>query len=147
MTDATFIPGFKCSVPKCVAGLFSSNACLLRHEREAHGQHGHGYRPFLCDYPPCERSRPGHGFSRMYNVTDHMRRVHKHVVTKRAMNGVETAKKSSQEESKKRKTKQSKRREQSPAESITEDEAQRTDPATEQVTEQDCADDAPTTPE
>lgn len=67
---------FRCKVAKCESIPFSSTACLLRHEREAHGMHGHGARPNLCHYPDCERSTPGQGFPRRYNLFDHMRRVH-----------------------------------------------------------------------
>lgn len=38
--------------------------------------HGHGARPNLCHYADCERSAPGQGFPRRYNLFDHMRRVH-----------------------------------------------------------------------
>lgn len=55
---------------------FSSNACLFRHEREAHGLHGHGDNPHLCLWEGCERSAPGNGFPRRWNLYDHMRRVH-----------------------------------------------------------------------
>ena len=57
---------------------FSSTACLLRHEREAHGMHGHGDRPHLCTYNGCERGISGNGFPRRYNLFDHMKRVHDH---------------------------------------------------------------------
>ena len=55
---------------------FSSNACLFRHEREAHGKHGHGDNPFLCKYTNCPRANPNNGFPRSWNQRDHMRRVH-----------------------------------------------------------------------
>ena len=55
---------------------FSSNACLFRHEREAHGLHGHGDNPHLCFFEGCERAVPGNGFPRRWNLFDHMRRVH-----------------------------------------------------------------------
>ena len=55
---------------------FSSNACLFRHEREAHGMHNHGVNPYLCDYPDCERAKAGNGFPRRWNQRDHMKRVH-----------------------------------------------------------------------
>lgn len=38
--------------------------------------HGHGEKPYLCPYEGCERSLPGHGFPRQWNLRDHMRRVH-----------------------------------------------------------------------
>ncbi|KAL8679186.1 MAG: hypothetical protein Q9186_004531 [Xanthomendoza sp. 1 TL-2023] len=46
--------------------------------REAHGMHGHGDKPHLCTYQDCERSIPGNGFPRRWNLYDHMRRVHNH---------------------------------------------------------------------
>ncbi|KAJ4305855.1 hypothetical protein N0V90_001387 [Kalmusia sp. IMI 367209] len=67
---------FRCKDARCESIPFSSTACLLRHEREAHGLHGHGARPNLCHFVECERSLPGHGFPRRYNLFDHMRRVH-----------------------------------------------------------------------
>jgi hypothetical protein len=51
-------------------------ACVLRHEREAHGLHGHGEKPYLCSYKDCERSIQGNGFPRHWNLKDHMKRVH-----------------------------------------------------------------------
>lgn len=38
--------------------------------------HGHGSKPHLCTYTDCERSIPGNGFPRRYNLFDHMKRVH-----------------------------------------------------------------------
>ena len=67
---------FRCNKKTCVGVQFSSTACLLRHEREAHGMHGHGARPHLCHFQDCERAVPGHGFPRRYNLFDHMKRVH-----------------------------------------------------------------------
>ncbi|KAI7222537.1 hypothetical protein KC333_g1107 [Hortaea werneckii] len=69
---------FRCKIEACAKQEFSSTACLLRHEREAHGMHGHGDRPHLCYYPGCERGIPGNGFPRRYNLFDHMKRVHDH---------------------------------------------------------------------
>lgn len=69
---------YRCKHPSCYEQQFSSTACLLRHEREAHGMHGHGKNPFDCPYPGCERSEPGKGFPRRWNLSDHMKRVHKH---------------------------------------------------------------------
>ncbi|KAL2068953.1 hypothetical protein VTL71DRAFT_15291 [Oculimacula yallundae] len=67
---------YKCKVSNCKDLQFSSTACLLRHEREAHGLHGHGDKPFLCSYESCERGIPGNGFPRHWNLRDHMKRVH-----------------------------------------------------------------------
>ncbi|TID18283.1 putative c2h2 finger domain protein [Venturia nashicola] len=65
---------FRCKSSKCNDLQFSSTACLLRHEREAHDMHGHAES--LCEYPPCNRSQPGQGFRRSYNCKDHMTRCH-----------------------------------------------------------------------
>lgn len=67
---------YKCKVNTCKDLCFSSTACLLRHEREAHAMHGHGDKPFLCSYDGCERGVPGNGFPRHWNLRDHMKRVH-----------------------------------------------------------------------
>ena len=64
--------------PECNELRFSSNACLLRHEREAHGEHRHGVNPYLCLFTGCERSREGMGFPRRWNRRDHMKRVHQY---------------------------------------------------------------------
>ena len=69
---------FRCKLEACSKQEFSSTACLLRHEREAHGMHGHGDRPHLCYYTGCERGIQGNGFPRRYNLFDHMKRVHDH---------------------------------------------------------------------
>jgi hypothetical protein len=65
---------FRCRSDKCSDLQFSSTACLLRHEREAHEMHGH--EESLCEYPPCNRSLHGNGFRRSYNCKDHMTRCH-----------------------------------------------------------------------
>ncbi|KAF4121160.1 ZnF C2H2, partial [Geosmithia morbida] len=67
---------YRCKDAMCEGAQFSSTACLLRHEREAHGLHGHGDKPFLCHYEGCERGVPGNGFPRQWNLKDHMKRVH-----------------------------------------------------------------------
>ncbi|ODA80084.1 hypothetical protein RJ55_03042 [Drechmeria coniospora] len=67
---------YRCKAITCEGARFSSTACLLRHEREAHGLHGHGEKPFLCIYDGCERAMHGNGFPRQWNLRDHMKRVH-----------------------------------------------------------------------
>ncbi|EFY97455.2 C2H2 transcription factor [Metarhizium robertsii ARSEF 23] len=67
---------YRCKADSCEGARFSSTACLLRHEREAHGLHGHGDKPFLCVYEGCERAVQGNGFPRQWNLRDHMKRVH-----------------------------------------------------------------------
>lgn len=67
---------YRCKVTACENARFSSTACLLRHEREAHAMHGHGEKPFLCTYEGCDRGLPGNGFPRHWNLCDHMKRVH-----------------------------------------------------------------------
>lgn len=69
---------YRCRIAACMDAQlqFSSNACLFRHEREAHGLHGHGDNPHLCLFEGCDRSVPGFGFPRRWNLFDHMRRVH-----------------------------------------------------------------------
>lgn len=67
---------YRCKVKSCEGAQFSSTACRLRHEREAHGLHGHGTKPFLCPYEDCDRAQHGNGFPRQWNLRDHMKRVH-----------------------------------------------------------------------
>ncbi|KAL4875617.1 hypothetical protein BJY04DRAFT_154525 [Aspergillus karnatakaensis] len=76
---------YRCRVPSCMDAQlqFSSNACLFRHEREAHGLHGHGDNPHLCLFEGCDRSIPGYGFPRRWNLFDHMRRVHDYASSER----------------------------------------------------------------
>ena len=71
---------YRCKALACVSVPFSSTACLLRHEREAHGMHGHGDKPYMCTYPDCDRSIQGNGFPRRWNLQDHMKRVHDYSV-------------------------------------------------------------------
>ena len=75
---------YRCKVPACESLHFSSTACLLRHEREAHAMHGHGDKPFLCTYEHCERAVAGNGFPRHWNLRDHMKRVHNDPGTSRS---------------------------------------------------------------
>ncbi|KAI1640142.1 hypothetical protein F4809DRAFT_516663 [Biscogniauxia mediterranea] len=67
---------YRCKIESCENARFSSTACLLRHEREAHAMHGHGDKPYLCTYEGCDRAQAGNGFPRQWNLKDHMRRVH-----------------------------------------------------------------------
>ena len=67
---------YRCKVDSCQNVRFSSTACLLRHEREAHAMHGHGDKPYACIHEDCSRSLPENGFSRNWNLRDHIRRVH-----------------------------------------------------------------------
>lgn len=77
--DAHLKP-YRCKAEACLNVPFSSTACLLRHEREAHGMHGHGDKPYLCTFEDCERRLPGNGFPRRWNLQDHMKRVHDYTV-------------------------------------------------------------------
>ena len=38
--------------------------------------HGHGDKPYTCEFTDCERSFRGNGFPRRWNLQDHMKRVH-----------------------------------------------------------------------
>ncbi|PSR94400.1 hypothetical protein BD289DRAFT_480547 [Coniella lustricola] len=67
---------YRCKMESCKELPFSSTACLLRHEREAHGMHGHGTKPYPCTFKGCDRAQPGNGFPRKWNLQDHMQRVH-----------------------------------------------------------------------
>lgn len=67
---------YRCKHRGCESSRFSSTACQLRHEREAHALHGHGEKPYLCTFEGCDRSVPGNGFPRHWNMFDHMKRVH-----------------------------------------------------------------------
>ncbi|KAA8575299.1 hypothetical protein EYC84_004475 [Monilinia fructicola] len=78
---------YRCKIPACADNKFSSTACLLRHEREAHAMHGHGDKPFLCKYDGCERGVTGNGFPRRWNLYDHMKRVHNDPCTSRSTGG------------------------------------------------------------
>ena len=73
--DAHLRP-YRCTREACRSIQFSSTACVLRHEREAHGMHGHGHKPYTCRFADCERANPENGFPRKWNLKDHMKRVH-----------------------------------------------------------------------
>ncbi|KAG8525675.1 uncharacterized protein KY384_000435 [Bacidia gigantensis] len=74
----THLKPYRCKFLECSELKFGATAVLLRHERESHGLHGHGNKPYLCLYTDCERSQPGQGFPRQWNLRDHLRRVHNH---------------------------------------------------------------------
>ena len=67
---------YQCKHANCGELKFSSNACLFRHEREAHGMHFYGKNPHRCHFAGCDRAIEG--FPRRWNLHDHMRRVHKY---------------------------------------------------------------------
>lgn len=69
---------YRCKNLDCAKHQFSSTACLLRHEREAHGLHGHGDKPYACLFQDCDRHFPGNGFPRRWNLYDHMKRCHQY---------------------------------------------------------------------
>ncbi|KAM0715320.1 hypothetical protein Q7P37_008818 [Cladosporium fusiforme] len=66
---------YRCPQPQCSgrAG-FTSSGGLLRHEREVHGSRA-SKEQLYCTIPECVRSS-GKGFSRKYNLKEHLRRVH-----------------------------------------------------------------------
>ncbi|RTE81251.1 hypothetical protein BHE90_004236 [Fusarium euwallaceae] len=66
---------YRCKAASCQGLRFSSHACVLRHEREAHGMHKRT-GDILCLYEGCERSVPGKGFSRRWYLKDHMKSIH-----------------------------------------------------------------------
>lgn len=78
---------YRCRNGECSILKFSSTACLLRHEREAHGLHGHGEKPYLCLFRECDRSQPTQGFPRQWNLRDHMKRVHNFVGSENSEHG------------------------------------------------------------
>lgn len=88
---------YRCKAAACQDAQlqFSSNACLFRHEREAHGLHGHGDNPHRCLFEGCDRSVPGYGFPRRWNLFDHMRRVHDYSTSER-LSSPETSSSNSQ---------------------------------------------------
>jgi hypothetical protein len=55
---------------------FSSSSCLSCHKREVHAMHGNGDKPHHCTHEGCEHNVPGNGFPRLWNLRDHMKRVH-----------------------------------------------------------------------
>ena len=49
--------------------------------------HGHGDKPFLCEYEGCDRGLTGNGFPRHWNLMDHMKRVHNDPGKPRSISG------------------------------------------------------------
>jgi hypothetical protein len=66
---------YKCLEPECdkIEG-FTYSGGLLRHQREVHEKET-GRRPLMCPHADCHRSS-GHGFSRLENLKEHLRRKH-----------------------------------------------------------------------
>ncbi len=71
---STDLKPYRCKFNECPDTDFSSTACLLRHEREAHRMHGGN--AFLCKFEGCERANEPYGFPRVWNRHDYMKRVH-----------------------------------------------------------------------
>lgn len=68
---------YVCTVRGCekVQG-FTYSGGLLRHEREVHGKHGGPRNALNCPHASCKRNK-GKGFSRLENLQEHLRRVHR----------------------------------------------------------------------
>lgn len=68
---------YVCSHKECekVQG-FTYSGGLLRHEREVHGKHGGPKKALNCPHASCKRNK-GKGFSRLENLQEHLRRVHR----------------------------------------------------------------------
>lgn len=68
---------YVCTVKGCekVQG-FTYSGGLLRHEREVHGKHGGPKKALNCPHASCKRNK-GKGFSRLENLQEHLRRVHR----------------------------------------------------------------------
>lgn len=66
-----------CSYKECekIPG-FTYSGGLLRHEREVHGKHGGPKKALNCPHATCKRNK-GKGFSRLENLQEHLRRVHR----------------------------------------------------------------------
>lgn len=95
---------YRCKIESCENAKFSSTACLLRHEREAHAMHGHGDKPYLCTYEGCDRAILGNGFPRQWNLKDHMRRVHNDNGSTRSASATSSNTKASSSKGRKRKS-------------------------------------------
>lgn len=68
---------YVCTFKECekVQG-FTYSGGLLRHEREVHGKHGGPKKALNCPHASCKRNK-GKGFSRLENLQEHLRRVHR----------------------------------------------------------------------
>lgn len=68
---------YRCTFKECekVQG-FTYSGGLLRHEREVHGKHGGPKKALNCPHASCKRNK-GKGFSRLENLQEHLRRVHR----------------------------------------------------------------------
>jgi len=68
---------YKCREPGCdkIQG-FTYSGGLLRHQREVHKKNNAtNKKPLMCPHTDCNRSS-GHGFSRLENLKEHLRRRH-----------------------------------------------------------------------
>jgi hypothetical protein len=67
---------YKCLEPGCdkIQG-FTYSGGLLRHQREVHKKNTAAKKPLMCPHQDCNRSS-GHGFSRLENLKEHLRRRH-----------------------------------------------------------------------
>ncbi len=70
------VKSYRCRESFCVTKRFSSATCKLRHERKIHDKHDHEKKSHLCAFLKCNRSVPENDFSRHWNRSDHMKRVH-----------------------------------------------------------------------
>lgn len=68
---------YVCTYKECekIQG-FTYSGGLLRHEREVHGKHGGPKKALNCPHASCKRNK-GKGFSRLENLQEHLRRVHR----------------------------------------------------------------------
>jgi len=55
---------------------FSSATCKLRHERKTHDKYNYEKKLHLCAFLECDRSISRNNFSRHWNRSNHIKRVH-----------------------------------------------------------------------
>lgn len=65
---------FRCNQKTCLGTRFSNNDCLRRHVRQQHATAAH-----FCPVLGCKRGT--RGFTREYNLRDHVKRIHKSMGT------------------------------------------------------------------